>query len=67
MAGLDGLCSALLARGITRGDFLKSSAAMSAFEARDGGIALDSLVIVSKQDVDELRAEALATALRTGQ
>ena len=63
MAGLDGLCSALLARGITRGDFLKSSAAMSAFEARDGGIALDSLV--SKQDDEESRAEALATALRT--
>jgi len=34
-------------------------------EARDGGIALDSLV--SKQDVDESRAEALATALRTGE
>jgi hypothetical protein len=32
---------------------------------RDGGIALDSLVIVSKQDVDESRAEALATALLT--
>ncbi len=31
-------------------------------EARDGGIALDSLV--SKQDIEESRAEALATALR---
>jgi hypothetical protein len=33
-------------------------------EARDGGIALDALV--RKQDVEESRAEALATALRRG-
>ena len=32
-------------------------------EARDGGIALDALV--RKQDVEESRAEALATALRS--
>jgi hypothetical protein len=59
----DDLYSALLAGGITRRDFLKSPAAMNAFEARDGGIVLDSLV--SKQDVDESRAETLATALRS--
>lgn len=62
--------SAILVDHIERNGLMSSIFAGSKFvarwrviEARDGGIALDSLV--SKQDVDESRAEALATALRT--
>ena len=62
--------SAILVDHIERNGLMSSIFAGSKFvarwrvvEARDGGIALDSLV--SKQDDDESRAEALATALRT--
>ena len=62
--------SAILVDHIERNGLISSIFAGSKFvarwrviEARDGGIALDSLV--SKQDDVESRAEALATALRT--
>jgi Ni/Fe-hydrogenase 1 B-type cytochrome subunit len=62
--------SAILVDHIERNGLMSSIFAGSKFvarwrviEARDGGIALDSLV--SKQDDEESRAEALATALRT--
>ena len=62
--------SAILVDHLERNGLMSSIFAGSKFvarwrviEARDGGIALDSLV--SKQDDEESRAEALATALRT--
>jgi len=61
--------SAVLVDHIERNGLLSSIFTGSKFvarwrviEARDGGIALDALV--RKQDVEESRAEALATALR---
>lgn len=66
------LYSAILVDHLERNGLMSSIFAGSKYvarwrviEARDGGIALDSLV--SKQDVDESRAEALATALRAGE